>query len=342
MQYEKTPDKSVENSDLKLIKISLCQTFHTLFGKLLYQTKFLHIEKFHEPGLAPAYDTTGAYHINLKGEAAYSKRFKKIHGFYYDRAAVEDSTICYHIDSHGNKIYKQSYQWVGNYQESVCVVRKSNKFHHIDLQGNKLYREEYNYVGDFKDDVAVVYKNGHATHINSEGKLVHNKWYKQLGIFHKGFAVAEDISGWFHIDKQGNTIYSQRYKTIEPFYNGLAKVESHDGTLEQIDITGNIEFTIFTSKPESQIDKISSKLAGFWQTYLTNIAIEIDLFNILPATTKLLSKELGITEINLRRLLRALWEIRLIDYQQNEDLWQSTSHGEILKNTPFLADAATM
>lgn len=310
--------------------------------KPLYETKFIHVEKFHEPGLAPVCDKTGAYHINLRGKAVYTKRFNKTHGFYCGRAAVEDKAGCYHIDSYGIRVYKQSYQWVGNYQENICVVRRSNKFYHIDLHGNKLYQEEYDYVGDFKDDIAVVYKDGRATHVNPQGKLIHNKWYKQLGIFHKGFAIAEDSDGWFHIDIEGKARYLQRYKTIEPFYNGLAMVKAYDGTLGQIDTTGNIKFIISLPEPEAQIHKISAELAGFWKTYLTNIAIELDLLNILPATTELLSKQLGIIETNLQRLLKALWEIDLIVYNQKKDLWQTSAKGEFLKHNSFLPQAAKM
>ncbi len=342
MQYEKTTGQLRENNQLKFIKISPCRQFHTLHEKPLYAARFLHVEKFHEPGLAPVHDKTGAYHINLKGEAIYTKRFNKTHGFYCGRAAVKDDNRCYHIDSYGSRIYKQSYQWIGNYQENICVVRISNKFYHIDLHGNKLYREEYDYVGDFKDDIAVIYKDDKATHINPQGKLIHNKWYKQLGIFHKGFAIAEDNNGWFHIDIEGNGVYLQRYKTVEPFYNGLARIETYNNTLGQIDTIGNIRLTTFTPGTESQIHKISAELAGFWKTYLTNVAIELDLLNILPATTELLSKKLGIIESNLQRLLRALWEIELIVYNHNKDLWQLSVKGEFLKDSSFLPQAAKM
>jgi hypothetical protein len=342
MQYEKTPGQLTGNNHLELIKISPCQKFHTLFEKPLYEERFLYVEKFHEPGLAPVCDVTGAYHINLKGKKLYTKRFNRTHGFYCGRAAVEDNIGCYHIDSHGSRLYKQSYEWVGNYQENICVVRRSNKFYHIDLYGKKLYQEEYDYVGDFKDDIAVVHKENKATHINPEGNLIHNKWYKQLDIFHKGFAVAEDNDGWFHVDIEGKAIYLQRYKTVNPFYNGVAIVKAYCGTLGQIDIKGNIKFIISPPEPEAQIHKISSELAGFWKTYLTNAAIELDLLNILPATTKLLSRQLNMIEANLQRLLRALWEVELIDYNQNKDLWQISTKGEFLKNNAFLPQATEM
>lgn len=342
MQYEKTTDQLAKNNYLEFIKISPCRTFHTLFEKPLYEEKFLYVEKFHKPGFAPVCDITGAYHVNLGGKAIYTKRYNKTHGFYCDRAAVEDDARCYHIDTRGRRSYKQSYQWVGNYQENICVVKRSNKFYHIDLYGNRLYQEEYNYVGDFKDDIAVVHKDGKATHINSKGKLIHNKWYKQLDVFHKGFAIAEDNNGWFHVNIEGNEVYLQRYKTVNPFYNGIAIVQDYCETLGQIDITGNIKFIISSPKPEVQMHKISSELAGFWKTYLTNAAIELDLLNILPATTELLSERLGMIEANLQRLLRALWEVELIDYNQSKGLWLLSTKGEFLKDSTFLPQAVKM
>ena len=47
-------------------------------------------------------------------------------------------------------------------------------------------------------------------------------------------------------------------------------------------------------------------------------------------------------EANLQRLLRALWEVELIDYNQNKDLWQISTKGEFLKNNAFLPQAAEM
>ncbi|WP_241760982.1 hypothetical protein [Rickettsia endosymbiont of Ixodes scapularis] len=64
-------------------------------------------------------------------------------------------------------------------------------------------------------------------------------------------------------------------------------VKAYDDTLGQIDTTGNIKFVISLPELEAQIHTISAELAGFWKTYLINVAIELDLLNILPATTEL-------------------------------------------------------
>ena len=188
MQHEKTFDQLIKDN-LKSIKISPCESFHELLGNPLYENRFIKVGKFHEPGLAPVHDQTGAYHINVRGEAVYHHRFLKTFGFYFNRAAVEDDTGCYHIDSSGCRVYKQSYQWIGNYQEDACVVRRHDKCFHINLNGNRIYQEEYDYVGDFKDDIAVVYKDGKATHINPQGQLIHNKWHKNLMFFIKGILL---------------------------------------------------------------------------------------------------------------------------------------------------------
>ncbi|MBD0391643.1 hypothetical protein IC220_04155 [Wolbachia endosymbiont of Pentalonia nigronervosa] len=349
MQYEKTFDKLIEdNQYLESIKVSSCERFHELLGNPLYENRFIKVGKFHDPGLAPVYDETGAYHIDTKGRAVYHNRFLKTFGFYCNRAAIEDHTGYYHIDPSGCKAYKQLYQWVGNYQEDICVVRRHDKCFHINLNGNRIYQEEYDYVGDFKDGIAVVYKDGKATHIDNHGKLLHNKWYKKLNVFHKGYSIAEDHHGWFHIDVNGSPVYQQRFKMVDAFYNDMAKVETFDGTLGQIDITGNIKFSIFTLgeefqvNQESQVHKISAELSAFWKTYLTNAAIELDLPSILPATTKVLSKRLSITIPNLERLLRALWEIEFVDYNKKQNLWQLSSKGKCFKEIPFLSKAAVM
>ncbi len=134
MQYEKTFSQSSKLKELSHIEISDCRTFHKLDNSPLYSMRFIEVEKFHSPGLAPVYDQSGGYHINLDGIAVYAQRFDKAFGFYCNRAAVLDKEKYYHIDLQGNRTYLDSYDWVGNYQENKCVVRKGNKFFHIGLE----------------------------------------------------------------------------------------------------------------------------------------------------------------------------------------------------------------
>lgn len=342
MQYEKTLSQSSKLKELSHIEISDCRTFHKLDNSPLYSMRFIEVEKFHSPGLAPVYDQSGGYHINLDGIAVYAQRFDKAFGFYCNRAAVLDKEKYYHIDLQGNRTYLDSYDWVGNYQENKCVVKKGNKFFHIGLEGNKIYSEEYDYVGDFKDGIAVVYKNQQATHINNKGNFVHNKWYKKLGIFHKGYANAEDDHGWFHINIKGEQIYNLRYKVIEPFYNGYAKVETFDGTLGQVDTKGNIKYIISTPGIVSRMHQVSKELVGFWNTYLMNAVCQMGILELLPANIESLTKELKVNQEYLHRFLRALWEMNLINYDHEHDVWQLMEKGQFFIDNPFMIKAAKM
>ncbi len=226
--------------NLKEIKVSKDGTHHSLHGKPIYGKRFQAVLKFHQPGLAPVTDESGAYHITTKGQPAYETRFIKTFGFYFDKAAVITSTGWGHINIKGELIYEVKYAWVGNYQENVCTVRdqKGNYFH-IDDAGERFYQENMFYAGDFKDDISAIrMKNGFCTHIYKDGSFVHNKKFIDLDVYHKRFAKARDDKGWFHIDLNGNQLYNQRFLSIEPFYNGFAFVETLDGIRQVIDEKG--------------------------------------------------------------------------------------------------------
>lgn len=342
MQYEKTYSTVERLKQIGNIKISNCRTFHKLNDYPLYSTRFNDVEKFHYPGLAPVYDKSGGYHINFDGIAVYSQRFDYSFGFYCNRAAVIDQSKYYHINSQGDRAYQGHYDWVGNYQENKCLVRKQNMFCHIDIEGNKIYSEEYDYVGDFQDDVAVVYKNQQASHINDKGDFIHNKWYKKLGVFHKKYANAEDDKGWFHINIKGEAIYDYRYKMVEPFYNGQAKVETFSGMLGQININGEIKHIIYQPSTISQMHQISGEMVGFWRTYLINAASQLGILQLLPSNVTPLAKKLKVKTNHLHRFLRALWEISLINYCKEQDIWELTEKGKFLIDHPFMIQASKM
>lgn len=342
MQHEKAIGNVELLQQIGNIKLSPCRTFHKLDEVALYDRKFQDVEKFHHPGLAPVSDSSGGYHIDFNGSEIYKKRFDKTFGFYCSRAAVIDNEKYYHIDPEGKRIYKDFYDWCGNYQEDKCVVRKERNFFHIDINGNKIYRENYDYVGDFKDNIAVVYKSGKASHINQKGQLIHNKWYKKLGVFHKNYANAEDDRGWFHINIFGDPIYEYRYKMVEPFYNNCAKVETFSGKLEQINLTGKSSHVISLPNSFEQMHRISSELVGFWNTYLFNATAQTGILKLLPRSIPDLAKKLNANEYYLERFLRALWEINLINYNKDQDLWELAEKGSFLIDHPFLMKAAKM
>ena len=222
------------------IKNSTDNTHFLYEGKLVFNKRFLEILKFHSPGIAPVRDESGAYNINVSGEAVYAERYARTFGFYCGRAAAAGKDGWFHIDENGKRIYPENYAWVGNYQENVCAVRDfDGRYFHIDSDGNNIYGDKHLYCGDFKDGFACVKRqNGLFKHIDRNGRFINSEEFLGLGVFHKNFATAKDNDGWFHIGINGKQIYERRFANIEPFYNGQAKVELFDGSLEIIDETG--------------------------------------------------------------------------------------------------------
>ncbi len=324
------------------ILISSCETYHCYEGNPLYNNRFTAVLKFANIGLAAVKDNSGSYHIQINGKPAYKLRFDKSYGFYCNRAAVSIDDEYFHIDINGKRIYKTSYEWVGNYQENLCVVRKKDQYYHIDINGDPVYKERYDYVGDFKDGIAVVYKSNSATHINNKGEYIHNQWFKQLDIYHKGYARAEEISGWLHIDKTGNPLYESRYKNVEHFYNDLARVETFDGNIFQINIKDQIIHRLNKEDIRVSEAQLSSDMVDFWKIFIINAAIKLNIFEYLPSTTDGLVKNLKAPKDNLIRILRALWELNLVFFDENH--WYSTSKGNFLSNKSktFFPAAAIM
>ena len=77
--------------DLSKITLSFDETRHTYNGEPLYGHKFEKIMSFHPPGVAAVKDQTGAYHINLEGNAIYENRFYQTFG-YYDECNKNEKT----------------------------------------------------------------------------------------------------------------------------------------------------------------------------------------------------------------------------------------------------------
>jgi hypothetical protein len=324
--------------------VSSCETYHLFKDYPCYQQRFHKVLKFHAPGYAAVQDPSGAYHIDLKGESLYEKRFLKSFGFYFDYAAVETSEGWCHVRSDSSPLYNQRYAWCGNFQENVCVVKdKTGLFFHIDSQGNPLYSEKYLYAGDFKDGFAVICNHqGHHTHINLKGEYLHNKWFKQLDIFHKGIARARDAQGWFHIDRKGNPLYEKRFAQLENFYNGIAHVEQYDGFLSLMNEKAEI-VTSLTSPQQDYVGHLSNDMVGFWKTQVICAAVRLGIPDFLPAYLQELEEKMGIPKDRLLRLLRALWEIDIVQLHEHS-LWVLTDKGKLLTpaSSSFMAAAAKM
>ncbi len=301
-------------------------------GAPAYTERFDEVLKFHDPGLAPVRRGEEAWHIRVDGSPAYDRRFLRTFGFYEGLAAVVAPEGWHHIRADGTDLYRARYDWCGNFQGGRCTVREpGGAYLHITSAGEPAYDERWRYAGDYRDGVAVVQaEDGRSTHIDLSGKFVHGLWFQDLDVFHKGFARARDEEGWMHVDASGQAAYERRFAAVEPFYNGQARVERFDGGLELIDVTGR---RIVELRPalRSEFASLSDDLVGFWRTQAICAAVELGVFDALPATTEGVAQACGLDPARVLRLLRALAELRLTRREGNA--WWPTERGEYLKAT---------
>lgn len=316
---------------------------HHVDGRPMYPQRFVRVQKFHEPGLAPVTDTSGAFHIRPDGSPAYPQRFQQTWGFYEGRAAVRDVAGWFHILPDGSAVTTERHDWCGNFQEGRCPVRTfDGHYLHVDESGMPAYAGRYLYAGDFRDGAAVVRcpSRGLCTHIGPDGRVLHDQWFIDLDVFHKGVARARDSDGWFHVDRQGSAIHSWRYAEIEPFYNGQARVLTYDGRFVVIDEQGG-ELAQVGAVARDEFMRLSGDIVGSWSTDIIAAAVELGVFDVLPADVTLLASACGLRADCASRLLRALHELGLVHPVGASD-WRLTERGRFLQRShPLqLADAA--
>lgn len=317
-------------------------THHVLGSEPLYTERFDEVLKFHEPGLAPVRRLGKAWHIRPDGSEAYRRRFGRTFGFYEGLAAVATQDGWHHIRPDGEDLYAARYAWCGNFQNGLCTVRDhAGTYFHIAADGAPAYDSRWRYAGDFRDGIAVVQSDdGRSTHIDAGGQPIHGQCFLDLDVFHKGFARARDEDGWTHVDQSGRPAYSRRFAAVEPFYNGQARVERFDGGLEVIDESGR---PLIELRPalRSEFASLSGDLVGFWRTQAICTAVELGVFEALPATTEALADACGLVPRRARRLLRALAELKLTTL--DGDTWKRTERGDYLTadSALSLAGAAT-
>ena len=323
-------------------KVSDDATHHVYRGVPAYQARFHEVLKFHEPGLAPVLDSSGAYHIDPDGQPAYEARHIRTFGFYEGRAAVHSYDGWLHVLPDGSPLYEEGYKWCGNFQDGRCTVRDPDgSYFHLHVDGTHAYRERYRYAGDFRDGYAVVQRDdGRHTHIDSGGRILHGRWFRDLDVFHKGHARACDAEGWHHVDFSGKPLYEPRFRDVEPFYNGQSRVERIDGSLAIIEESGHTLLEL--SRPSrSDLERLSSEMVGLWRTQTIRAAVELEVLECLPATAAEVERLAGMHSSMGIRLMRALVELGLVT-EHADDNYRATELGSfLLKGHPFsLSDAA--
>ena len=319
-------------------------THHVFQGLPAYRSRFHGVQKFHEPGLAPVRDTSGAFHITPDGRPAYRARYSQTFGFYEHRAAVSSIDDWFHILPDGSPSNSERHAWCGNYQEGRCAVRThGGDYFHIAIDGNPAYDGRYRYVGDFRDGHAVVQgEDGRHTHIDASGNPIHGRWFEDLDVFHKRHARARDSHGWHHVDLAGKPLYGERFRYVESFYNGQARVEGFDGSLFIVDESGAPVLTLRPSQL-SPLEVLSSDMVGAWRTQTIRAAAELGIFEILPATPEELEGKARLAPTMGARVLRALLELGLVR-RDGEGIYRPTKRGAVLvkAHSHSLAEAALM
>ena len=323
-------------------RISEDASHHVYRGQPAYPSRFHEVLKFHDPGLAPVRDTSGAYHITPDGRPAYETRHIRTFGFYEDLAAVRSEEGWLHVLPDGSPLYEERYAWCGNFQESRCAVRlPSGGYLHIADGGSPAYVERYRYAGDFKDDHAVVQReDGRHTHIDRSGSPLHGRWFQDLDVFHKRYARACDSDGWHHVDMTGEPLYRERFRNVEPFYNGQARVEGFDGSLSVIDESGQTLLEL-RGPSRSHLEELSADMVGLWRTQTIHAAVDLGVFEFLPASAKEVERQAQLHRSVGIRLMRALTELGLV-WRDTEGMYYPTERGSLLtRSHPLsLADAA--
>ena len=333
-------------------RISADTSHHIFEGRPAYAARFHEVLKFHAPGLAPVQDASGGYHITPDGQPAYRERYLRTFGFYEDRAAVQSqsqvqapapaSAGCFHILPDGQALYPERYVWCGNFQGGRCPVRlPDGSYFHLTAPGSPAYAERYRYAGDYRDGIAVVQReDGKHTHIDCSGNLVHGRWFLDLDVFHKNHARACDAHGWHHVAMDGEPLYAARFRNVESFYNGQARVEGFDSARSVIDESGSVLLEL--SKPiKTQLEELSADMVGLWKTQTIHAAVQLGVFEALPASAQDIEASLQLGKSAGLRLLRALTELGLVKPDGN-GLYYPTARGSYLRRAhPLsLADAA--
>ncbi|MDI1481310.1 methyltransferase [Polyangium sp. y55x31] len=306
-------------------------THHVVFGEPLYDERYDEVLAFHAPGLAPVRRAGEAWHVDMRGRAAYTRRFERTFGFYEGRAAVRGRDGWHHILPDGSDLYPERHAWCGNYQHDRCTFRDERGLYgHLDPEGRPVASTRWRYAGDFREGSAVVQADdGRSTHVRPDGALLHGLWFVDLDVFHKGFARARDASGWTHVDREGQPIYTRRFVAVEPFYNGQARVERLDGGLEVIDERGDTIVELRSART-NDFAALSADLVGHWRTDTLAAAVSLGVFDALPGPETFLAERCAVPLDKMRRLLRALAELGVIT-RQSDGAWAPTPKGAFLR-----------
>lgn len=337
-----SPRRGLCDVPWKASLVSSCGTHHVSAvrgGQPLYNVRFESVLPFHAPGLAPVLDSTGAYHVDGAGEAAYDRRFARTFGYYQGLAAVEDKGgLFHHVLPSGEEAFStgRAWEWCGNFQQGRCVVRRADDgaYFHISQADGGFRGGPYLYAGDFREGAAVarLRDTGRCVHVDRHGGRVHGGEADDLDVFHKGMARARDARGWFHMDRFGeDASQGRRYEQLEPFYNGQAAATTVDGERLVVDECGAVMARV--TPPETR-QRIQSLLVSYWAP----LAVRHGLRHGLPRRVGDMSE---LPAASARALENAWLEVGLLQRGTGDrgGVLEPTEMGRKLMEEPFASRA---
>ena len=309
-------------------------------------SRFDEVLKFREPGLAPVHDASGAYHITPDGLAAYASRYIRTFGFYEGRAAVHSEDGWFHVRGEWRvRSTGSAMHGAATFRKSRCPVRLpgGDYFHISTVMVHWRHMERA--IG-----TPATIRDGHAVVQREDGKHTHVDTFRQSAprsvvpgprrVSQAAFARACDSGGWHHVDMTGEPLYEERFKDVEPFYNGQARVEGFDGSLAVINELGQT-LSELRGPSQSQLEQLSGDMVGLWRTQTIHAAVELGVFECLPAAAEEVERLAQLHRSIGERLMRALMELDLV-VKDEAGVYHSTDRGSLLtKEHPLsLADAA--
>ena len=306
---------------------------HVRDGKPAYPARFIEVLKFHAPGLAPVLDNSGAYHITPDGSPAYESRHFRTFGFYEGRAAVHSVDGWFHILPDGSPLYPQRYEWCGNFQEGRCPVRLfDGRYFHITESGAPAYADRYRYAGDFRDGFAVAQRgDGRHSHIGPSGALLHGRWFLDLDVYHKNYAAPVTKGAGITRTSAGSRYTRPASATWNPSTTGRPGWRGFDGSLSVIGESG--ETLVELREPlRSPLEELSGDMVGMWKTQTIRAAVELGVFEALPASAQEIECSLGLADAVGIRLMRALTELGLVR-RDGEGIYHTTGRGALLQRS---------
>ena len=177
----------------------------------------------------------------------------------------------------------------------MAAVVAADGWHHIRPDSAAMYAERHAWCGNFQNGRCTVRaQDGRYLHITPAGAPAYDDRWQYAGDFRDGIAVVQGEHGRStHIDRDGALVHGRWLVDLDVFHKGFARARR------------------------------------VWKSQTICAAVDLRVFEVLPATTESVAQECGLIPERAPRLLRALAELQLV--ARMNDTWHPTARGAILR-----------